>query len=313
MTIGADGLVRDVEVTKSLYPSLDQSAVAAARNWRFEPYIKDGQPAAKQITVELYFSPQQDKRAREDQELKEQIEKETNPEMKAKLELELRQRLEDRAKAGYAIESRNYFSADGEGAAREREMEAKQQAELARMANISMDRAIQIATSEQPGKVLECRLIGEPSDEPGKLIRDGKVFYNVTIFSGDEKNPVRHVLVNAIDGTIYRNSRGERVYASANPEREASISGGSLNDKAISLPPPEYPAIARAAHASGTVTVEIMVDESGKVIAAHAISGHPLLQAAAVTAARQAEFTPTRLNGEPVTVRGLLTYNFVAQ
>ena len=141
----------------------------------------------------------------------------------------------------------------------------------------------------------------------------GQVFYNVTIFSGNEKNPVTHVLVNAIDGTIYRNSRGERVYASANPEREASISGGTLNDKAISLPPPEYPAIARAAHASGEVTVEIMVNESGKVIAAHAVSGHPLLQAAAVTAARQAEFTQARLSGEPVKVRGVLTYNFVAQ
>jgi len=250
---------------------------------------------------------------REDQELRERIAKETNPETKAKLEQLLQRRQEERARVAYTIEGGTLLVGNGEGAAREREMEAKRQAELARLANISMDRAIQIATSEQPGKVLECRLIGEPSDEPGKLIRDGKVFYNVTIFSGDEKNPLRHVLVNAIDGTIYRNARGERVYAYTNPEREASISGGSLNDRAISLPAPEYPAIARAAHASGTVTVEIMVDESGKVIAAHAISGHPLLQAAAVTAARQAEFSQTRLSGEPVKVRGLLTYNFVAQ
>jgi len=86
-----------------------------------------------------------------------------------------------------------------------------------------------------------------------------------------------------------------------------------LNGKAASLPLPEYPEIARRAHASGSVTVEITIDETGNVISAHAVSGHPLLQAAAVTAARQASFAPTRLNGEPVKVAGLLVYNFVAQ
>ena len=77
--------------------------------------------------------------------------------------------------------------------------------------------------------------------------------------------------------------------------------------------PPEYPEIAKRAHAAGSVTVEITIDETGNVISAHAVSGHPLLQAAAVTAARQASFAPTRLNGEPVKVAGLLVYNFVAQ
>ena len=71
--------------------------------------------------------------------------------------------------------------------------------------------------------------------------------------------------------------------------------------------------IARAAHASGAVNVEIMIDENGAVVMAHAVSGHPLLQAAAVNAARQATFTRTRLNGEPVRVTGVLVYNFVAQ
>ena len=56
----------------------------------------------------------------------------------------------------------------------------------------------------------------------------------------------------------------------------APISGGVLNGRAISLPPPAYPPIAKAAHASGTVTVQVVVDEDGKVISAHAVSGHPL-------------------------------------
>jgi TonB family protein len=91
------------------------------------------------------------------------------------------------------------------------------------------------------------------------------------------------------------------------------ISGGVLNGKAISLPKPPYPAIAKAAHASGTVVVQVTVDEDGNVTNAKAVSGHPLLQASATQAARQARFTPTVLAGKPVKVTGVLTYNFEPQ
>jgi protein TonB len=93
----------------------------------------------------------------------------------------------------------------------------------------------------------------------------------------------------------------------------APISGGVLNGKAISLPKPPYPPIARQARASGTVTVQVTIDENGNVISARAVSGHPLLQAAAVQAARSAKFSPTKLSGQPVKVTGVITYNFVAQ
>ena len=92
-----------------------------------------------------------------------------------------------------------------------------------------------------------------------------------------------------------------------------SISGGVLNAKAVSLPAPEYPAIARQAHASGTVRVEITIDEDGNVTSARAVSGHPLLQAASVEAARQAKFGPTKLEGQPVKVQGIVTYTFTLQ
>ncbi|HKR59820.1 MAG TPA: TonB family protein, partial [Pyrinomonadaceae bacterium] len=101
--------------------------------------------------------------------------------------------------------------------------------------------------------------------------------------------------------------------AAGRGEGRRPISGGVLNGKAISLPPPIYPPEARAARASGTVTVQITVDEYGGVLNARAISGHPLLQAAAVNAALQARFSPTFLMGEAVKVTGVLVYNFVAQ
>ena len=91
------------------------------------------------------------------------------------------------------------------------------------------------------------------------------------------------------------------------------IEGGVLNGKATSLPIPGYPDIARAARASGVVTVQVAVDEQGSVVSATPISGHPLLQGAATNAARQAKFSPTYLQGQPVSVTGQLIYNFVAQ
>jgi TonB family protein len=93
----------------------------------------------------------------------------------------------------------------------------------------------------------------------------------------------------------------------------APISGGVLNGKAISLPKPAYPPIARQARASGQVVVQVTIDENGSVISAHAVSGHPLLQAAATAAARGARFSPTKLSGQPVKVTGVIQYNFVAQ
>ncbi len=93
----------------------------------------------------------------------------------------------------------------------------------------------------------------------------------------------------------------------------APISGGVLNGKAISLPKPPYPPIAKQAHASGTVVVQVTIDENGNVISASAVSGHPLLRAVAVAAARGARFSPTKLSGQPVKVTGVITYNFVAQ
>ena len=91
----------------------------------------------------------------------------------------------------------------------------------------------------------------------------------------------------------------------------SSVAGGLLEGKAISLPKPVYPPVAKAAKASGPVVVQVTVDETGKVISADAVSGHPLLRPSAVQAARQAKFTPTVESGKPVKVTGTITYNFV--
>ncbi|MBI3654483.1 MAG: TonB family protein [Acidobacteria bacterium] len=87
-------------------------------------------------------------------------------------------------------------------------------------------------------------------------------------------------------------------------------SGGVLAGSAIRRVEPTYPPLAKAARVSGAVVVEVTVDEVGKVIAARALSGHPLLKDAAVAAARGWEFTPTQLGGAVVKVVGTITFNF---
>ena len=113
--------------------------------------------------------------------------------------------------------------------------------------------------------------------------------------------------------------KGEMVIGPYREDDPASKSAGKgsvaqvLNGRAISLPQPTYPPIAVAAHASGTVVVEVILDLDGKVMAAQVVSGHPLLQAASLKAARLAQFSPTLLNGKPVRIIGNITYNFVAR
>ena len=99
--------------------------------------------------------------------------------------------------------------------------------------------------------------------------------------------------------------------ASAQRPTPKIISGGILNGKAVSLPKPPYPDAARAVKASGAVGVKVLIDETGNVISAEAVSGHPLLRAASVQAALAAKFSPTQLSGQPVKVSGVITYNFV--
>ena len=94
-------------------------------------------------------------------------------------------------------------------------------------------------------------------------------------------------------------------------ESYPSGAGGVLNGKATSLPKPAYPPAARAVKASGAVSVQVLINETGNVISANAVSGHPLLRAAAEAAARGARFSPTLLAGQPVKVSGVIVYNFV--
>ena len=285
MVVDREGNPTDIKIWRSLHPSMDQAAIEAARQMRFEPALKDGQPVSETLLVEFYFSL----------------------ESKHTFVMGYGEGKADGKGAGYASGQGSGLGAGSDNAARElrlrRERETgtqedrtRRHAELAQGAVITMDRAIQVATSKYPGKVLACSLGRD---------KDGPVFYHVVIIvSEGDKTTTKYVWVSAVDGTIIKSEDERKV---------SSISAGTLNGKAISLPQATYPEIARSARAQGDVVVDVTVDEQGNVVDARASWGHPLLQAAAVNAARQAKFKTTFLQGVPVTVKGQLLYNFVIQ
>ena len=87
-------------------------------------------------------------------------------------------------------------------------------------------------------------------------------------------------------------------------------SGGILQGSATKRVKPAYPPGVAAAGISGTVVVEVTVDETGKVIRTNIISGPAELRAVCEKAAKGWEFKPTTLSRVPVKVIGTITFNF---
>lgn len=84
------------------------------------------------------------------------------------------------------------------------------------------------------------------------------------------------------------------------------ISGGILNEKALSLPRPDF---GKPNPRHGNVNVQVVVGEDGSVIKASVI-GDSQLKAAAETAALSAKFSQTLLSGKPIKVSGVIVYKY---
>lgn len=74
--------------------------------------------------------------------------------------------------------------------------------------------------------------------------------------------------------------------------------------------PPVYPALAKSTRASGDVLVDALIDATGDVKSAKAISGPALLQQAAIDTVRQSKYEPARLDGQAVAMHLSVTVRF---
>ncbi len=94
---------------------------------------------------------------------------------------------------------------------------------------------------------------------------------------------------------------GHAVVAPA-PEQQVLEPPDGYPPEAISKVPPAYPAEAREQNVQGTVVVQVLIDERGRVIDTRIVQSVPLLDAAAVAAVRQWLWKPATLSGHPVAV-----------
>jgi TonB family protein len=111
------------------------------------------------------------------------------------------------------------------------------------------------------------------------------------------------------------NSNGPAVSMNAEPPANPvpkpllkPVSGGVLNGKAINLPKPVLSESAKRLRLNEVINIEVVIDETGKVISARATSGNMMLRDACVQAAQRARFSPTKISGQPVKVSGNITY-----
>lgn len=89
------------------------------------------------------------------------------------------------------------------------------------------------------------------------------------------------------------------------------VGGNVQASKLVKRVEPSYPELAKRARVKGMVILQVTVGEAGNVASIKIIRGHPLLNAAAVSAVKQWVYSPTLLNGEPVPVIATVTVNFV--
>ncbi|MGI9107192.1 MAG: VWA domain-containing protein [Pyrinomonadaceae bacterium] len=103
---------------------------------------------------------------------------------------------------------------------------------------------------------------------------------------------------------------GTTTATPSSPPPQAPPFVGQLNAKAVKLPKPLYPVAARLMRVEGVVQVEVVVDESGKVISARAVSGPVRLRDEAVAAARRATFAPLQVSNQFIKFAGVISYTF---
>lgn len=80
---------------------------------------------------------------------------------------------------------------------------------------------------------------------------------------------------------------------------------------ATEMSTPVYSQLAKNLNLQGQVTVQVLINEEGKVTEAEAIEGHRLLRESAEQAARKSKFKPILVDGKPVKAKGYIVYNFV--
>lgn len=144
----------------------------------------------------------------------------------------------------------------------------------------------------------------------GVLVPPREVPARIKIVEDEPGNPLANSGVGVLNSTgdgvpnsVLIDVMGSAPVAVPKPTMsKVRVSSGVAQGLLVRQIKPEYPALARQARIEGTVMLQATIGKDGTVQNLRVISGHPMLTAAAIAAARQWLYKPYYLNGEPVEV-----------
>lgn len=177
---------------------------------------------------------------------------------------------------------------------------------IAKAIGVSGAVQVQIVIDEN-GKVTEAKAVGgHPLLQAAAVEAVKQWLFKPTELSGV---PVKTQGVLNFNFALDGKSIGETGSIKSSPEIiQLTVTGEALMSAAINKVMPKYPPACRC---GGAVQVLIAINEEGKVVDAEAVSGHPLMRASAMEAARQWLFKPWLIDGlNTYRVRGVLTFKF---
>jgi len=128
--------------------------------------------------------------------------------------------------------------------------------------------------------------------------------------ASDQSEPAPSATLRPRVESVSYSSLGLIIGPPTNTQANAPVSRDVRIGKAINLVKPAYLVSAVRLVPPRSLSVEVAIDENGKVISARALNGPRQLQAAAVAAARESRFTPSLVSGTPVESSGVIEYKF---
>ena len=319
VVIDKSGNVFEVDLVSG-HPMLSPAAMAAVRQWKYQPYLVNGEPVDVETNVQVIF------------------------------------RLDDQPAPSNvgppgAMDGRPFVGPQGSlvgGVAPTRVVVSEAVMRHLRIANVtptypasafaprvqgSVILSLQISRSGDVTNVI--RIAGHPmlvqaaidaatqwkyepyrvNGEPVDVVTTAQIDF-ILSSNQDSEGSVRDAPLNLSpsgSGPIFGGSAPAPppgIPAPALPRRIRTSSGVS-QALLISKVNPVYPPDAREQHIQGVVLLKANIDKEGSVSSIELISGHPLLAPAAIEAVQQWKYRPFLLNGQPIEVETEVQVNFV--
>ena len=151
----------------------------------------------------------------------------------------------------------------------------------------------------------------EKMGNPQKAIVDYQKAFELDANNEPAKTNLQRLQVEQAK-TLPKTPEKETASTTATPTSPQNFNVGALNSHALKLAVPVYTALERQRNIQGVVTVQVTLDEKGKVVSAKATAGPAMLRLTSEEAARNSKFKPVLVGNQPVKATGFINYNFKA-